>query len=504
MSLRKLILFSMVAALCTSWPMFSQVNGIEVGNGATAQIFGGKSPSVKVTDAENKELASIPIEQDPDIFVDMNSPLFKNRYVGIFAYSKTNNTLYVLHNEKKGGHSISAVNLTTNRVDKKIPGGGANLLLSSDDRKLYFYGVCHPAISCLDDDKSVSDYDPYIKAIDTASNQVTTTYLLSNEIQREAFKKRNAYYVIKFLATSENRVIIQSEVRRLWNGKDESLSDLIMGFSGNSSKPIFTLNAGFPLKATMLSKDQKLLFAAIEGNKKTNGALAVFDLEKETSSQQVLTDHPTILLRFGAKQEPWVLGNEEMRAFSETGELTDKVIPLNKPRKQTEGSESSASVFLNGFPGETISLGDDRAAMLIDGKNGFSQHRLALIDLKKLEVDAIIPTLSASEISKIRTDRFLLALTLTAATLGNVIFTPNMTTFSNESLAARPDGKFLFSLDLDGHEVTVIDVPAATVVKRIPVNSSVYKLQVSTDGKHLICVGSKPQRINLETNNLEN
>jgi DNA-binding beta-propeller fold protein YncE len=119
-------------------------------------------------------------------------------------------------------------------------------------------------------------------------------------------------------------------------------------------------------------------------------------------------------------------------------------------------------------------------------------------------VDAIIPTLSASEISKIRTDRFLLALTLTAATLGNVIFTPNMTTFSNESLAARPDGKFLFSLDLDGHEVTVIDVPAATVVKRIPVNSSVYKLQVSTDGKHLICVGSKPQRINLETNNLEN
>ena len=72
MSLRKLILFSMVAALCTSWPMFSQVNGIEVGNGATAQIFGGKSPSVKVTDAENKELASIPIDQDPDIFVDMN------------------------------------------------------------------------------------------------------------------------------------------------------------------------------------------------------------------------------------------------------------------------------------------------------------------------------------------------------------------------------------------------------------------------------------------------
>jgi len=67
-------------------------------------------------------------------------------------------------------------------------------------------------------------------------------------------KNANAYYVIKFLATSENRVIIQSEVRRLWNGKDESLSDLIMGFSGNSSKPIFTLNAGFPLKATMLSK----------------------------------------------------------------------------------------------------------------------------------------------------------------------------------------------------------------------------------------------------------
>jgi len=51
--------------------MFSQVNGIEVGNGATAQIFGGKSPSVKVTDAENKELASIPIDQILIFFVDM-------------------------------------------------------------------------------------------------------------------------------------------------------------------------------------------------------------------------------------------------------------------------------------------------------------------------------------------------------------------------------------------------------------------------------------------------
>lgn len=124
------------------------------------------------------------------------------------------------------------------------------------------------------------------------------------------------------------------------------------------------------------------------------------------------------------------------------------------------------------------------------------------MNLKKLQVDAIIPTMSSGEIAGIRTGRFVAAFGLSMATGGTIIFTPNF--IRNESLAARPDGRFLFALDVEGHVITVVDVHTATVERRIPVNGSVTKLQVSSDGKHLICYGKRVQQINLETNNLEN
>jgi 6-phosphogluconolactonase (cycloisomerase 2 family) len=91
---------------------------------------------------------------------------------------------------------------------------------------------------------------------------------------------------------------------------------------------------------------------------------------------------------------------------------------------------------------------------------------------------------------------------MSMATGGTITFIPNF--FRNESLAALPDGRFLFALDLEGHVITVIDVQSAAVVKRIPVNNTVTKLQISTDKKYLICFGKKTQQINLATNNLEN
>ncbi len=67
-----------------------------------------------------------------------------------------------------------------------------------------------------------------------------------------------------------------------------------------------------------------------------------------------------------------------------------------------------------------------------------------------------------------------------------------------------PDGRFLFALDLEGHEIIVVDVQTAAVVRRIPVNHSVTKLKVAADGKHLICFGKTTQQIYLETNDMEN
>jgi sugar lactone lactonase YvrE len=70
----------------------------------------------------------------------------------------------------------------------------------------------------------------------------------------------------------------------------------------------------------------------------------------------------------------------------------------------------------------------------------------------------------------------------------------------NEALASRPDGKFLYVLDTDIHAVTIVDVADATVLKRIPVDKSVNRVEVSSDGKDLLCVGKTTSRIGLALN----
>jgi YVTN family beta-propeller protein len=289
---------------------------------------------------------------------------------------------------------------------------------------------------------------------------------------------------------------------------------------------------GGRLVGSTLSKDEKLFFAAVAKDNKTDGSLVVVDLEKGTIVHHALTGSPTRLLRLGSKQEPWVFSSEEMRSISETGELGERRISLNKPSKPEEGGESIASAFLDSLPGQIISLGEDHVAILIYNMDSGSRHKVALIDLKKLQVDAIIPTMSAGEKARIRTGRIIQREVFGAGGSINPrtgddwgiwsdpAFIWNWTFLSNEMLTARPDGRFLYALDLDGHKVTVIDVQTATVVRRISVNEYITKIEVSSNGKQLICSGTVSQQyadfmnlnfsgpvrqtINLETNNLEN
>jgi DNA-binding beta-propeller fold protein YncE len=498
MRLRRIYLFAITATLCLSRPAFSQVNGIKVAGGATAQVLGGESPSVQVTDAQGKVLASIPIEKNP----------------GESIYSESANTLYVVHNEKKEEHFISAVNLTTNRVDKQIKvgaGEAVRLLASEGGRRVFCYtAVKGPTVAMksmfylegmafYDSGRLKPPFEPAINVIDTVSNEVILTYDWLGAF-REGLPS-NFYLANELLGASDaGHLILRSQADSRWG---KPLKDRLMVFSGQSSHPDAMIDPGGRLVGLMFSKDRKFLFAVTAGDKKAFGSLVVVDVEKWTSVTHVLSDHPTRLLRLGSKQEPWILGSEEMRGFSETGDLGDRRIPLNKPRKPEEGGGSGASVFLDGFPGETISLGEDHVAIQINSKNGGYEHKVALIDLKDLRVDAIVPTMTASQKTEIRTERILTAVILTAATVGNVIFIPNMT-IGNQALAARPDGRFLYALDYDLFQVTVIDVQAAIAVKHIQVNNTVIYLEVSSDGKHLICAGKKPQQINLETNDLEN
>lgn len=486
MTLRKMSFLLIVAALCMCRLASSQAYGttpLEVGDGATAQVIKGKSHSiqVEVTDAEGKSLESIPVDALPSIWI----------------FSRSANTLYLVSYERKSGVLISPVNLTTQHVgnDIKIDGGLdftlSEFLMSSDGNRLFFDspGASKPHV------------DPMIYAINTTSNQVVETY--NNDWFRSFSADLPKHAFIKKLLVSDNdgaHLIANSEA-----DSQRAMKPLKFGLtilSAHSTHPPVTVDPGGRVVATMFSKDGRLLFAAVEGDKNTEGSLDVVDLDKGTSVIHALPDHPTRLFRLGSMQEPWLLGDLEMRALFETGELEDRRISLNKPAKSDQPGETGATAFLDGLPGETLNVGEDHAAIQINNKNGGSRHKIALIDLKKLQVVGVIQTMSAGEIAGIRTGRYFAAFGLSMATGGTLLFIPNFS-MRNESLAARPDGRFLFALDLEGHTVTVADVQTATIVKRIKVDSTITRIQVSPDGKHLICFGKKVQQINLESNNLE-
>jgi len=268
-----------------------------------------------------------------------------------------------------------------------------------------------------------------------------------------------------------------------------------------------------------LSLDGAFFFVTIPGKDQHSGVLHVVDLKKGASSNHPLADVPTKLIRLGATKGLWIVGSREMRSVSEAGELGERPILLNKPRKTEEGDTESADVFLDGYPGETITMGEDHAAILIAKKNGGSLHRVALIDLKKLQVDSIVTTMSKGEQSKIFAGRLLetLAIAAVAGAAGGAIGAyggippPNLFNIplpqglANEFLAARPDGRSLYVLDTDIHKVSVIDIQSATVLGRIPVNDLVTTIQVAQDGKHLLCAGAGfLQAVDLQTSKLTN
>ena len=179
MSLRKLFLSSALAALCLSQPLFSQINGVEVGGGATAQVISGKSSTVKITDPEGNELAKIPIEKGP----------------GAYVYSISANTLYIVYDTGKGRHYISPVNLTTNQVGERIdvPAGGLELFLSNSGKRLFCFTAGHaggirqdgPIPGSYWQDYLYPPYEPAITVIDTASNKIIATYNWLDQMRAE-------------------------------------------------------------------------------------------------------------------------------------------------------------------------------------------------------------------------------------------------------------------------------------------------------------------------------
>jgi len=552
--------FPIVVMLCVCQLAFPQTFAIQ-----------DKPRAVVVMDDTGKAIASIPAD---------TAYQFSGLDYQSFAFSQFSHMLYVRNPDEKSKGSpriLSVVNPATGHVDREITVGAgkyARLLMSKDGRRLFCYTGISEMGYLLPWGAPTHwlrpPFDPKISVIDTGSNKVIAIYEPFPAFRDAVPKKDEKWLFYSDLLTTANggHMIVLC-----WADEDKRkphlLAQRINVFSGQSPSPAFAIDPGGPvrhwtitedgrflvvegegptqevtilsiarletgavkraelsgtLRMTALSRDSQSVFVAVDKEKKGSTVLDIVDLESGKVSERPLIDRPAGFLRLGSQQAMWVINNQEMRSLSETGELGDKPILLNKPRKREEQDREAESVFLDGYPGETISVAGDRAAMLIVGANGATRHRVALLDLKQLQVDTIVRTMTAAEENRIRAanmSKFLLESALQGAVARGLMAgaTHGMTGpyvynlmlpaiplagFTNEMLAARSDGKYLYALDTDSHEVTVIDVSAGTVLKRIPVDHSIALLQPTADGKHLLCLGKQFQRINLDSNNLEN
>ncbi|HVN92952.1 MAG TPA: hypothetical protein VMT38_04620 [Terracidiphilus sp.] len=490
MRFRPILLVAGAALLLAQCRAIAQaVNGIEVSDGLTASVFNGKQPELRLINADGNTEYAIPIDD----------------HAGQFAFSKSADTVYIAYTAKKGENVLAAVDLKSRQVVKKIPIGTGyfvNLLSFDDTNRLYaltYSGAKSIAYPPYIPQKTLrGQYAPTLTVIDTSTNQVVATYSWLDGFLSGLNKHRNnASITLNILAPSNSKTVsIYTSAFYL-----HTLKGSVTVFSEGSNAPIANVDVEGRFDGSICSNDGRFELVSLVNEKNTAGSLEVIDLKTGTATNKPLDDPPEGVFRLGSENRLWILEHREMRAVDESGELTDLHIRLDRVAKTNDSSDSQA--FVDGYPGETLTIGNDYAAMQINNKNGGSKHKVALINLKQQRIEAILPTMSAAEIAGIRTGRFLLAFGLSMATGGNIIFVPNMS-IHNEALAARADGSYLYALDVEGHEVSVFNVRDASVVTRIKVNGDVTRIKVSEDARHLICFGRKTQQIDLARLQLEN
>ncbi len=486
-------------------------------DGNILEVFKGNPPSVKIYSPNQQLLDTILLDEaaglrktstgkkflreltkggaiDQTRKVDYNTVLGPGEY----RYARSSNTLYVVNNLPEHEHTLLVVNLTTRKVDASLPiasGDIVKLFLSNEAKRLLCYtagkfqSIDNLHSTDLEDLKP--PLDPSITVINTESNSVVTTYKWLEQFRESAERKlKRGLFSTHIIGSGGDGVtLVQSN---LVSG-DKKAEEIVV-FREPSVNPVMTVDSEGVIAGAILSKDKRRLLVAVLGDKHSAAKLLKLDLESKTVSNAQLSDNPSRFVRLGETEDAWIVGDREMRKITEDGTPCDAVIPLNK---FAAGGDEVSSVFLDGLPGETINVGEDYAGILIVKRNGDSYHKLALINLKDRKVEAVVQTLSPAAQIRIKTERTLLALALTAASgagaaggaPGYNVFIPNLR-LGNVALASDDKGH-LFALDNQAHEVTVLNAQTAAVTSRFKVDPSVSRIRIFKNGSQLICYGKE-------------
>ncbi len=452
-----------------------------------------------------------------------NIPLAPNIQKAV--YSSQKRAMYLLQGRdwaiKGKPAQLTVVDLENRRVRRTVTLGtfgaaASKLVLSQDQSRVFCFS---PGLGNRGTKVSnVEAQSGTVFAIDTSADTLAATYRMDGGRAAEDFAVTE---------TGDQVFMVSGGMRQAGTGgavaagltfglllkmaMPKKIDQELAIFGGNQSAPRAAIPLNMHLASVARSSDRKRLFLlgqTVMGEGKNAGSLQVVDLDTgKPSVPQAVGKDPLRLVKLGDRPGLWLAGQEELRFLADDGTLAEQRILLKKPHQSMP--EDVAGAILDGYPGESILVGEDRAAFLVTKSNGAPVHKLALVDLNQRRVEAIVPTGRKSVragklVAKIALTAAVAAASYGAVSAGSPYFVyiiPGMGGGRNEALAGRNDGQRLYALNPASSDITVIQSSNGIVEGHIPVDANAFRLWIPRDSKFLFCLSpNKVELIDTMTN----
>jgi hypothetical protein len=212
--------------------------------------------------------------------------------------------------------------------------------------------------------------------------------------------------------------------------------------------------------------------------------------------------------RFGNEPGLFAFAHEDMRFLPDSGDPSTALVPLN--------ARTAAGKSLGGVPGEVLYLpGVKKAAMTVRTPFGQPTSKVAIVDLAGNRVEHVVTTGRGS----VKFGKFMGAMALSIAlsslsyyggysmaqATGSPFFFYNIYTFTpappNLELSASADGKFVYALNSQTNDVTVINTQDGTADTKIAVGGGCRRVAIAPGGRFIYSyTGGQVSLIDTQTN----
>ncbi len=216
---------------------------------------------------------------------------------------------------------------------------------------------------------------------------------------------------------------------------------------------------------------------------------------------------PQFVKSFGKEHGAFIMTGSEMRALPPGGPVSSSFIALNarkvnagveKRKDGAPGPGTDGDKYLGGLPGEVLHLPQqNKIVTTVRNALGGPTSKVAILDLKDNKVQQVVTTGRGS----VKFGKFMGAMALSVAmsslsyyagyswavNTGSPYFYYNVYVFTpvppNLELTSSADGKFVYALNTQTNDVTIIDVNDGKVLDKIAVGGSCRRVGLAPGGR---------------------